>query len=93
MAQVCRDDLPDEQSDKYFARGLDARFNKLPVGQITQAITARLAVQILEGRDRAAFPSADQVEQCPLFERKLASLRDTRTSAVGPKAKLQLLPK
>jgi hypothetical protein len=35
MAQTCRDDLPDEQSEKYFARGLDTPINKLPVGQIT----------------------------------------------------------
>jgi hypothetical protein len=35
MAQTCRDDLPDEQSEKYFAKGLDTPIKKLPVGQIT----------------------------------------------------------
>jgi hypothetical protein len=35
MARICRDDLPDEQSEIFLQEGLDTPVNKPPDGQIT----------------------------------------------------------
>jgi hypothetical protein len=35
MAQASKGDLPDGESEKFFATGLDRHFADLPVGQIT----------------------------------------------------------
>jgi hypothetical protein len=72
MARTCRDDLPDEQSEKYFARGLDRQFTDLPVGQNHWRIAPCLQSGNWSGRD--TLPSINHIEQCLLFEGKLMSL-------------------